>query len=279
PRRRRPAAPAPGAPSTCAPGGTRCRARTTGRSPPARCTPRSSAGRRSSGTSAGRACLRLAPPGDLEAGVDPRVRAPGHVDGVDPPGAHHLGGAPAPGPGGADDVDRAVGGQVVEAVGHRGQRDQHGPRHVGGDVLVGLAHVDERRAVAPQPGELGDVDLRHLHGGAGYRLAGAGPSPGPGGRPGRAPGGSAPGTSASATTAGSRGSSATRRPAAVTPACTARSPEANARASAGPARARHAACSHWRRPAATGTARPAPDGVTSAATVAARASTDGATRS
>ncbi len=63
----------------------------------------------------------------------------------------------------ADHVGRSVGSEPVEVVGDRGERDQLGPGHVAGGVLVGLAHVDHEGAVGDTFGEGGDLDLGDRH--------------------------------------------------------------------------------------------------------------------
>src|SRR5207245_11413276 len=81
---------------------------------------------------------------DGQARRRPGVDAAAHVEGV--VAAHRaevldrLGASPADP---AVDVDRTVGGDLADPLGHLAEGDEPGPGDALGGVLVGLTHVDE----------------------------------------------------------------------------------------------------------------------------------------
>ena len=71
--------------------------------------------------------------------------------------------AMAAGAAAADDEDRLSGGQLADPLGHLVERDEPGAGHVGLDVLVGLAHVEQEGAGGQAVRQLIDADLGHSH--------------------------------------------------------------------------------------------------------------------
>src|SRR4051812_25456113 len=94
-------------------------------------------------------------------GVDPRHRPAGDVRCGATGSVERLHRTTAAGAGLADDEDVAL-RHLLPAVAELAERDEHRTGHVPGDVLVGVADVEDVRARGMAPGELLDIDLGYL---------------------------------------------------------------------------------------------------------------------